>query len=84
MNRRELKKLYDNDELDDPSELQRLRDEIATYTGLHVPRSVSEIEEWWSNNKAIFSRRIKSSEETRMMEDHEVEVEDTDDNGDSK
>lgn len=70
MKRRDLQKLYDDGELDDPTELQRLRDEINTYTGLHVPRSVSQIEDWWADNKAVFARRIKDSSDMTIMEPH--------------
>lgn len=63
MDRKELQELYEAGGLDDPVELQRLRDEIHKYTGLRVPRSVSSIEEWWTDYKSIFSRRIKPSDE---------------------
>lgn len=71
MEREELQQLYEDGDLDDPTELQRLRDEIHTYTGLRVPRSVSDIEEWWSKNKAVFARQVKPSELSEPDEDEE-------------
>ena len=68
MEREELQQLYEDGDLDDPTELQQVRDEIHTYTGLRVPRSVSDIEEWWSNNKAVFARQIKPSELSQTSE----------------
>lgn len=80
MDREQLQELYEAGDLDDPVELQRLRDEIHQFTGLRVPRSVSDIEEWWDNYKAIFSRRIKPSDE--MVE--EIDEEQMSESGDSQ
>jgi hypothetical protein len=79
MDRNELQELYDKGELDSPSELQRLRDEIYQYTGLRVPRSVADIEEWWSSYKSTFSRRIKPSNEMvdEVKEEQMITEEDT-------
>lgn len=62
MERQELQEKYEAGDLDDPTELQRFRDEVHRFTGLQVPRSVAEIEEWWTDNKSVFSRRIKPSD----------------------
>lgn len=87
MERQELQNKYEAGELDDPTELQRLRDEIHTFTGLRVPRSVAEIEEWWSRNKSVFSRRVKPSEESLAEDggtDEESDESETDNEGDSE
>lgn len=71
MEREKLEQMYEDGDLNNPDELQRLRDEIHTYTGLRVPRSVSDIEEWWSDNKAVFARRIKPTD--MSIEESELE-----------
>jgi len=78
MEREELQDRYEAGELDDPVELQRLRDDIYEYTGLQVPRSVAEIEDWWPDYKAIFARRIKSSDQLVEMIDQEQMTESED------
>lgn len=83
MEREELQQLYEDGDLDDPAELQRLRDEIHTYTGLRVPRSVSDIEEWWSKNKAVFARQVKPSELTEPEEAEEADDSGEDDEADA-
>jgi len=83
MEREELQELYDNGELDDTTTLQQYRDEIHTFTGLHVPRSVAAIEDWWSDNKAVFSRQIKPSKLSEEADDEDnEEQEETEEEGD--
>lgn len=72
MNREELQKMYEEGELDDPTMLQTYRDEIHRYTGLRPPRSMVEIEEWWLDNKSVFSRRIKPSKESQALEESDT------------
>lgn len=71
MDREELQEKYEAGELDDPTEIQTYRDQIHRYTGLRPPRSMAEIESWWSNNKSVFSRRIKPSEESQALEEQQ-------------
>lgn len=73
MIREELQEKYDEGELDDPTAIQTYRDEIYRFTGLQPPRSMVAIEEWWSDNKSVFSRRIKPSEESQAMEEQTQE-----------
>lgn len=71
MNREELEEHYEAGNLDDVTELQRLRDEIYQYTGLTVPRSAADVEEWWRRKKSVFSRRVKPSELSEAASDKE-------------
>jgi len=84
MERQELQERFESGELDEPAELQRLRDDIYTYTGLEVPRSVAEIENWWADYKATFSRRIKPSDEMVEEIDEEQMTEDDSNDGDQE
>ena len=87
MEREELQQLYEDGDLDDPAVHDPAPNEIYTYTGLRVPRSVSDIEEWWSKNKAVFARQIKPSELTEPEEADEADddgEDDADNDGDNE
>lgn len=63
MERNELKTEYDNGDLDDPSRLQQVRDAVREHTGLHVPRRVGDVEDWWERNKSTVARKLNDEED---------------------
>lgn len=80
MDRQELQDKYESGELDDPVVIQEHRDDIHRFTGLKPPRSMAEIEEWWPDNKSVFSRRIKPSD----LSEEESDEEDDNNEGDNE
>lgn len=69
MNKEQLRREYERGHLDRPARLRFLRRDIEEHTGLRPPRRPVEIEEWWSNNKAVVARRL--NEESEEPDDNE-------------
>lgn len=76
----QLREEYENGHLDRPARLRHLKDSIEEHTGLQPPRRPGEIEEWWSNNKAVLARKLnEDDEETEEEADETTDTEETND-----
>jgi hypothetical protein len=42
-----------------PQRIQRVREAISAYCDLTVPRSVSDVPEWYESHKAVITRRLR-------------------------
>lgn len=82
MEKEELLDEYEAGDLDSATHLKRRRDAIREHTGLHVPRRMGEIREWWPRNKSVVARRLR--EEDGEDDSDGADNEDTTDDGDEE
>lgn len=54
----ELREEHENDFGGRPHRIRARRDAIREYTGLRVPRSLADVDEWYSQKKGVITRRL--------------------------
>jgi hypothetical protein len=59
----QLRKEHDNRFNGRPQRIQALRDAISTYTGLEVPRSAADVEEWYDEHYDEISEALEPDDD---------------------
>lgn len=54
----QLQQEHDNDFGGRPQRIRQCREAIRAYTGLRVPRSVAAVDQWYSKQKGVITRRL--------------------------